>query len=95
MKFLKNDIDIAIVRGSYDWKGENLLLSSENICAISSLEDRGKPLCEIPYIARRTDPAFEREIMLWMRENNLHPKPDIYQNAQEDFHFCDIISFVE
>ena len=83
MKLLNNDIDIAIVRGSYDWKGESLLLSSENICAISSLEDRGKPLCEIPYIARRTDPAFEREIILWMRENDLHPEPDIYVDSIE------------
>lgn len=83
MKLLKNEFDIAIVRGSYDWKGGKLLLSSENICAISSREDSMKTLSEIPYIARRTDPAFEREIMTWMRENNLHPEPDIYVDSIE------------
>ena len=83
MKLLKNELNLAVVRGSYGWKGEKLLLSTEDICAISAREDSGRPLSVIPYIARRTDPAFEREIMAWMRENDLHPEPDIYVDSIE------------
>ncbi|MBU2703981.1 DNA-binding transcriptional LysR family regulator [Sporomusaceae bacterium BoRhaA] len=65
-------IDIAILRGEYDdWKGEKNLLDREGIYAIYSQQDEYKSLTEIPYIGRKTDADFERELAQWMHENNI------------------------
>lgn len=66
-------IDIAILRGEYDdWRGEKILLSREKICAIHSRDDN-KPLTEIPFIGRKTDVDFERDLAQWLQENNILP----------------------
>ena len=83
MKLLNNELDIEIVRGSYDWDGEAVLLSQENICAISCSDDRDKPLSGITYIGRRSDSALELEIIQWMRENNLKQESGIYVDSME------------
>lgn len=74
MMILDGKIDVAIIRGEYPWKGDRVLLSRECICAIRSREDMDRPLEELPYIGRKTDIAFEREIAQWMRENGLQPE---------------------
>ncbi len=72
-RLLNGLIDIAIVRGEYPWKDHKILLDRENICVICSDIYRDQPLEQVPYIGRRTDAAFEREVAQWMRENHLHP----------------------
>lgn len=68
-QLLEGTIDIAVVRGDYPWKGEKILLDRENICAIKSKNNQGKSFSELPYIGRKTDLAFERELLQWMHEN--------------------------
>ena len=83
VRLVNREIDIAIVRGSYDWKGGKTLLSTENICAVLSKEDKDRALSDIPYIGRKTDAAFDFEITQWMRENNLKPETGIYVDSIE------------
>ena len=83
IRLMNREIDVAIVRGSYDWKGEKLLLSTENICAVLNSQDKNRALSEIPYIGRKTDAAFDFEITQWMRENNLKPETGIYVDSIE------------
>lgn len=71
LQILDGTIDVAIIRGEYPWKGSKILLERENICVICSLEDKDKPLNELPYIGRNTDMAFQRELAQWFHENNL------------------------
>ena len=73
-QIVNNKIDAAVIRGEYDWKGEKILLNRERVCAIRSSGDANRSLHSLPYIGRKTDPQFEREISQWMRENHLHPK---------------------
>lgn len=68
-QLLEGTIDIAVVRGDYPWKGEKILLDRENICAIKSKNNHEKSFSELPYIGRKTDLAFERELLQWMHEN--------------------------
>ena len=64
-------VDVAVLRGEYDdWKGEKILLSREKICAIHN-RDATKSLTEIPFIGRKTDVEFERDLARWLHENNI------------------------
>ncbi|MHC5250088.1 LysR family transcriptional regulator [Enterococcus sp. LJL120] len=69
-QLLEGSIDVAIVRGDYPWKGEKILLDRESICAIKSKGNSSIPFRELPYIGRKTDLAFERELLQWMHEND-------------------------
>lgn len=71
LQILDGTIDVAILRGEYPWKGKKLLLGQENICAILNSNDKDKDLREIPFIGRKTDSVFEREVAQWMHENDL------------------------
>lgn len=71
LKLLDGTIDVAIIRGEYPWKENKVLLDRENICVICSLEDKDKPLNTLPFIGRKTDVVFERELAQWMNENGL------------------------
>jgi DNA-binding transcriptional LysR family regulator len=72
LQLQNNVIDVAILRGEYtDWKGEKDLLSREKICVICNQQNENKSLSEIPYIGRKTDADFERELAQWMYENNI------------------------
>jgi DNA-binding transcriptional LysR family regulator len=66
---LDGTIDIAILRGEYDWNSNKLLLSREKICAIYSEKDKDRSLHDIPFIGRKTDMEFERELTQWLHEN--------------------------
>lgn len=74
LKVLDGAIDVAILRGEYNWKGNKIMLKRENLCAIAlnsfTLEDLATT--KLPYIGRKTDQNFEREIAQWLRENNIH-----------------------
>lgn len=72
----KGNIDVAVVRGEYNWKEHKILLNREKVCLIRSQEDKDKPLSAIPYIDRKTDASFEKEMSQWIRENGIHPEPN-------------------
>lgn len=72
-KLKENIFDIAVIRGEYPWKGNKVLIEREKICVAVSLKDKGKPLNEIPFVGRKTDSSFEREVAQWMYENNIQP----------------------
>lgn len=74
LQMINGTIDVAILRGEYEWKSNKLLLSRENMCVIRSLQDKERPLQEMPYIGRNSDVESEREMGQWMHENGLHPK---------------------
>lgn len=76
LQVTKGLIDLAVIRGEYDWKGEKILLSRERVCAIRSKKDETRSLHTLPYIGRKTDLQFEREQVQWMREQNIQPKND-------------------
>lgn len=73
-QLMDGEIDVAIVRGEYQWKGHKDLIEQENICLIYHEQYQGQPLSEIPYIGRKTDAVFEREIVQWLREHELSPE---------------------
>lgn len=74
LQLLDGSIDVAILRGEYNWKGEKFLLGREKICAIYNPQDEDKSLSEIPFIDRKTDAEFERSVAHWLHENNIHPQ---------------------
>lgn len=65
----KNDISIAIVRGSFKWSEGTVTLSSEPVCLVTDREHACTPLNEFPYIGRHTDSGFYDKIQLWRAEN--------------------------
>lgn len=71
MQISEGAIDVAIMRGEFAWKGERIRLERDRICAIRSAQDAHKSLDDVPYIGRKTDGAFERELTQWMKENGL------------------------
>lgn len=76
LKALNGDIDVAIIRGEYNWKGEKILISREKVCAIKSIKYKDNSYDEIPFIGRKTDMEFEREMKTWMREKSIVPSND-------------------
>lgn len=69
-------LDVAIVRGEFPWHENKILLSRERIYAITGKDAADTPLDSLPYIARKSDAAYERTLSQWMREQNLHIDPD-------------------
>lgn len=74
LKVLDGTIDVAILRGEYNWKGNKIMLTRENLCAIALNPFTPEDLATttLPYIGRKTDQNLEREIAQWLRENNIH-----------------------
>ena len=66
---VKNEISIAIVRGSVKWNEGRVTLSEEPVCLVTAREHAGEPLNSYPYIGRHTDAGFYDKIQLWRAEN--------------------------
>ncbi|VTS44600.1 LysR family transcriptional regulator [Streptococcus porcinus] len=66
-------IDVAIVRGEFQWKEDKILLKRERVNLIRSSNNQGINLEQLPYIGRHSDVTFEREVSQWMQENQLQP----------------------
>jgi DNA-binding transcriptional LysR family regulator len=62
-------ISAAIIRHSYGWEGERLLLSCEPICIASSKKASLDDLLSLPYIQYRTDLSLQYQIEQWCNEN--------------------------
>ena len=71
MQILDGSIDVAILRGEFDWKEHKVLLEREDVCAIMNRTFDGQDLSNIPYIGRTSDAAFERELAQYLRENQI------------------------
>ena len=61
---VKNEISIAIVRGSFKWNEGMVTLSEEPVCLVTAREHAGEPLNSYPYIGRHTDAGFYDKIQL-------------------------------
>ncbi|XJS10537.1 LysR family transcriptional regulator [Aerococcaceae bacterium WGS1372] len=70
-QLLQGRIELVIVRGEYPWKGKQVLISREKICAIKSRKNQDKDFSELNYIGRKTDLSYERELVQWFHENNI------------------------
>ena len=67
---MSNRIDVAILRGEFPWKGDQILLERENLCLIVGEENSGQPIEELPQVLH-SETDMEWEISQWMRENHL------------------------
>ena len=72
MKVLDGSIDVAILRGEFLWNENRILISREPVCAIMNTEFELSDLDQVPFISRRTDASFERELARWLHENDIH-----------------------
>lgn len=59
---LSGAVNVAILRGEFEWSGEKALLERERVCAITSSQNATLPLVGLPQILRRSDAAMERDI---------------------------------
>lgn len=71
LQLLEGELDLAILRGDFPWKEHKILLEQEQICAIIHPQYQHKSLNEIPFIRRKTDAVFERELNQWLREQKI------------------------
>ena len=76
LQLLDGSLDVAIIRGDFPWKDKRILLQTEKICVICHPQDKNKPLSEIPYIRRKSDTVFQRELTQWLKEQNISVKPE-------------------
>ncbi|WP_010165915.1 LysR family transcriptional regulator [Candidatus Epulonipiscium viviparus] len=81
LRMLDSSLDAAIIRGEYPWNDNKLLLDREPVCAIAiepfTLADLSHN--KIPYIYRKTDAIFERQLTQWMNEHNIRiTSPSIF-----------------
>lgn len=74
LQLLEGELDLAILRGDFPWKEHKILLEQEQICAIIHPQHQHKNLNEIPFIRRKTDAVFERDLNQWLREQQIELK---------------------
>ncbi len=67
------ELDLAIIRGEFDYKENKILLDREAICRITPPGADERELRNLPYIGRKSDSSMERHISQWFHENNLSP----------------------
>lgn len=70
-ELLDGSLDMAILRGDYNWDEGKFLLSQESICVICNREFEHTPLSQLLYISHKTDPVLAGLMTQWMRENGL------------------------
>lgn len=68
-KLLLGELDMAIVRGNFNWSGPKFCLSEEPMYVIKPNEEW--VVTGETYIARRTDSQFEHMIAKWLQENSI------------------------
>ncbi|MBR1856737.1 MAG: LysR family transcriptional regulator [Oribacterium sp.] len=71
LQMTEGDLDVAILRGEYQWSGPKFLLSQENICLIYHEKYKGVPLSDYMYINRSTDTENTFQFSRWMKEQGL------------------------
>lgn len=68
----RDEISIAILRGHYPWEEASLLISTEPMCFVCSMENKDRPLTDYSYIGRHTDSNLTSRIQAWMSEHHLN-----------------------
>ena len=74
---LSDELDIAIVRGDYNWEGFKTLLSLEAMCVVCNKEFEGRDLNTFTYIDRGTDAVQYSMMAKWRHENGIKPSEHI------------------
>ena len=67
----QDEISIAILRGQFPWDEACHLISTEPMCFVCSMENKGRPLNEYSYIGRHTDSNLTARIQRWLTEHDL------------------------
>lgn len=70
-KLLRDEIAIAIVRGSFRWNEGFTLLCQEPMCLVCSNDHADTPLSDYPRIIRHTDANLTDRMLLWLSERGL------------------------
>ena len=68
---LDGTLDLAIIRGEYNWDGPKYLLARERVY-VASYNMSEQDLSDNLYINRKTDPYLTNQMIKWLREKNLH-----------------------
>lgn len=71
-----NTLDVAIVRGEFNWDGPGRLIDTEPVFVVRAREHEGHPLSELAYIDHETDAAQQQLITRWLREHGLDRHQD-------------------
>ncbi len=66
-------IDVAVLRGDFQWDGTQILLGEEPICMIVSKEHKNRKLNDNLYVQWDTDASQAAMINRWLRENGVNP----------------------
>ncbi|WP_252311127.1 LysR family transcriptional regulator [Sinobaca sp. H24] len=65
----QSQIHLGILRGDYDWEGEKLLLTKEQLYIISKNEISLEELPQLPFIYYKTDNSLKRLISRWWNDH--------------------------
>ena len=71
----ENRLSMAVLRGQFPWAGASLLLSREAVYAVTSRENWGRDLSNLPYIHRQSDKPFMSRIQRWKLEQHIVESP--------------------
>ncbi len=71
----KEEITVAILRGSYPWTGNRILIQEEPICLVNKEPITFEELPKHPRISYLTDQPLLRSIEAWIKENFKNPLP--------------------
>ena len=72
-QMMDGTLDIAVLRGEYQWDGIQFLLSQENICLVYDSMHKDRKLSDYLYIGHETDPMQTALMSRWMHERRLDP----------------------
>lgn len=74
-------LHLAIVRGSYSWEGESVLLEQEPVCLIRPKNSLSTPLSKLSYIDRESNWEHMSQKSRWLMENGLEPSTNLTMNG--------------
>ncbi len=77
-QMLDGTLDLAVLRGEYEWDGVQILLSQEHICLIYANEYDNVPLSEYLYVNHNTDLAQSAMMTRWINEQGLNPRKNSF-----------------
>lgn len=74
-KLQEGKLSLAVLRGHFPWSGRSRLLSKEKVYAVTSRENKGLFLSQLPYIHRQSDKPFMARIQRWKLEQHITESP--------------------
>ncbi|MCM3716494.1 LysR family transcriptional regulator [Halalkalibacter oceani] len=74
LKLLQSEqVQVAIVRGDFNWSGKTMQLKEESICIVSKTKVNIRELPSIPRVSFTTDPLLQHSLDSWWQENFSSP----------------------